>query len=93
MVWFLRLAVLVRGKNFTRKALVNSSHVVMHPRSKEWSHALTLFLSEKGKSNNQIISVETLLSFKMSHTSKNTKSVSCDLPMGCLQIGIVAMWK
>jgi len=71
VIWFLKLAVLFAGMNFTRKTLVSLSHVVMHSEGKELSHALGLSLSEKGNSCNGIASIETPLSFNVSHTSKN----------------------
>ena len=73
VIWVLRLAILRGGKNFIRKILVSSSHVVMHPGGKEWSHALTMSLSEKGNSHNRIALAETPLSFKIPHTSQNTE--------------------
>jgi len=45
----------------------------MHPEGKERSHALPLSLNETGNNLNLIASVKTLLSFNMSHTSKNTE--------------------
>ena len=45
----------------------------MNPEGKECSHALVLSLNEKGNKYNRITSVETPLSFNVSHTSKNTE--------------------
>jgi len=80
VIWFCKLTVLLGGKNFGRKTLVHSSHVVTHSshvvthtEGKEWSHDLALSLNEKGNNSNLIASVETPLSFSTSHTSKNTE--------------------
>ena len=73
MIWLLKFVVLLGGRNFARKALVSSSHVVMHPEGKEWSHALALSLNEKGNNCNLIASVETPVSFSVAHTFKNTE--------------------
>jgi len=73
VIWFLRLDILLGEKNFVRKALVSSSHVVMHSEGKKLSHALALSPSKKGNSCNQITSLETPLSFNVLHTSKNTE--------------------
>jgi len=54
-----------------RKALVSSSHEVIHPDGKECSQALALFLTEKGNNHNQMASMEAPLGFNVSHTSKN----------------------
>jgi len=61
---------LLAGKNLARKALVNSSHVVMHPDGKECNQALALSLNEKGNKCRQIASMENLLNFSVLHTSK-----------------------
>lgn len=61
------------GKNLAKKALVNSSHVVMHLDGKEYNQALALSLSENGNKCRQIASVETSFSFNVSHTSKNAE--------------------
>ena len=71
MIWFLKLVVLLSGKNLERNALVSSSHVVIHLEGKEWSHALALSLNEKGNRRNRA-SVDTPLIFNVSHTSKKT---------------------
>ena len=71
VIWFLKLVVLLGGKNFVRRTLVSSSHVVMHPRGKECSHALALSFKEKRSNCNVIAPVETPLSFNVSHTSEN----------------------
>ena len=47
--------------------------MVMHPKGKECSHALTLSLGEKGNSCSRVALVETSLSFNVSHTSKKTE--------------------
>jgi len=56
-----------------RTALVNSSQVVMHPDGKDCNQALALSLKEKGNRRRQITSMETPLSFNISHTSKKTE--------------------
>ena len=73
VIKFLKLAVLLGAKDLTRKTLVNSFHVVIQPEGKEWNCALSLSLSEKGSSHSWMASVETPLSFNVSHTSKNTE--------------------
>jgi len=67
------LAILLGGKNLTRKTFLNLSHAVMHPGGNEWSHAHALSLCEKGNRHKLITSVETPLSFNMSPTSKKTE--------------------
>ena len=73
MIWFLKLAILLRGKNLARKALVNSSQVVVHPDGKECNEALALSLNAKGNKRWWIASVETPLSFNVSQTSQKTE--------------------
>jgi len=73
VIWFLKLDILLGRKNFAKKTLVSSSLLVMHPGGKEWSDAVTLSLSEKGNSRYRIASIETLLSFNVSHISNNTE--------------------
>jgi len=57
-----------------RKNLINSSQVVIHPDGKEGNQALALYLNEKGNNRSQMASVDTLLSFNVSYTSKMTES-------------------
>jgi len=73
VIWFLKLVILLDGKNLARKALVSSSHVLINPEGKECSHAHALSLSEKGNNHSQMASVETLLCFNVPHTSKKTE--------------------
>jgi len=56
-----------------RKLLVSPSHVVIHPKGKECSQALALSLSEKKNNRSQNASVQTPLTFDVSHTSKKTE--------------------
>jgi len=53
-----------------RNALINSSQVLMHPDGKECNQALALSLNEEGKKCRRIVSLETPLSFNVSHTSR-----------------------
>jgi len=82
VIWFLTLAILLGGKNLARKTLVSSSHVVIHPDGKECSQALALSLSEKGNNHTRIASMETPLSFNMSHTSKKTERCKFEASKG-----------
>jgi len=52
---------------------VSSSHVVVNPRGKEWSHAHALSLREKGNKCRCIASLAAPLIFKVSQTLRNTK--------------------
>jgi len=70
VIQFLKLTVLLGGKNLARIVLANSSQVVMHPDGKECNHALALSLKEKGNRHRRIASVETPLSFNVLHISK-----------------------
>jgi len=45
----------------------------MHPDGKERNQGLALSLNEKGNKHRQIASLETPLSFNVSHTSKKTE--------------------
>ena len=92
MIWFLKLVILLCGKNFTRKTLVSSSHAVIDPRDREWSHTLALSLSEKGKKWWRIASVEAPLIFNMSHTSRKMRGASWEPPLVSCQTDIVAPW-
>ena len=65
-----------------RKALVNSSQLVMHPDGKECNQALALSLNEKGNKHRRIASVETPSSFNVSHTSKRAKKCRFDPSKG-----------
>jgi len=56
-----------------RNSLVNSTQVVIHPNGAECNQALALSLNEKGNKCNQMASMETPLSFNMSHTSKKSE--------------------
>ena len=56
-----------------RKTLVNSSQVVIHPNGKECNQSLALSLNEKGNERNQLASIETPVSFNVSHTSKRAE--------------------
>ena len=89
MFWFLRLGVMFGGKNFARKTLMSSSHVMMHPGGKEWSHTLSLSLGTNGNNCNWMALMETPLSFNVSHTSKNTKKCKLESSNGVPPIGII----
>jgi len=68
-----QLVVLLRGKNLSRKALFNSSQVVMQPDGKKCNQALALSLNGKGNKRTRIASLETPFNFSESHTSKQTE--------------------
>ena len=89
MIWFHRLAVLLGGKSLARKIFVSLSHAVIHPGGNEWRHALALSLSEKGNTRRRMASVETLLSFNVSHTSKKTEMYKFWSSNGYLRTQIV----
>jgi len=79
-----------------RNALVNTSQVVIHPDGKECNQALALSLNEKGNKCNRMASVESPLSFNVSHTSKETERCrfgsSKEVPPNwdCCTVGISA---
>ena len=73
VIWVLKLTVLLGEKNFVKKTLVRSFHIMMHLEGKEYNHALALSLREKGNSRTRITWVKTPLSFNVSHTSKNAE--------------------
>ena len=75
MLWFLRLVVLLGGKNLARKALVTSSHVMMESSGSEWSHTCAWSLSENEKRRRWIAPMETPFNFSVSRTSKKIKKV------------------
>ena len=56
--------------------------MVIDPGGKKWSHALTLSLSENGNKRRQIASVETLLIFNVSHTSRKIERCKLGSSMG-----------
>jgi len=56
-----------------RKALVNSSYVVMQPNGRDCNQALALSLNEKGNKRRRIPSLETPFNLNVSHTSKKTE--------------------
>ena len=89
VIYFLKLAILLRGKNWARKAIVSASQVVMHPYGKECNQALTLSLNEKGNKRRQIASLETQLSFNVSHTSKKTERCDSRLQRSSFKLGLL----
>ena len=73
MIWFLKLAILLGGKNLAKKAFfVSSSHVEIDLGGKECSHALALSLDENGNRRKRAV-VDAPFIFTVSHTSRNTE--------------------
>jgi len=79
VIWFLKFAVLLGGKNLARKAFVNSSHVEIDPGGKECSHALALSLNENENRRRRMASVyasfifRVLCTFSQRRVSKGEK--------------------
>ena len=86
VIWFLRLVVLLDGKNLARKTFVSSSHIVIDSRGYECSHVLTLSLSENGNRHMWMASVRPRWSSR--HTPlKTPRGVSLDPPSTSHRIG------
>ena len=68
-----------------RKALVSSSHVVIHPKAKNEAKLLPYPLSEKGNKCSRMASVETSFSFNVSHTFEMTEGCRFDSSKGVPQ--------
>jgi len=79
VIWFIKLAVLLGGKNLARKAFLSSSLVEIDPGYKECSYALALSLGENGNRCRRMASVDVLFIFRVSHTSKTSRGVGWDL--------------
>ena len=75
-IWFLKLPILLGGKNFARKALVDLSQVVMHPEDNKCNQALTLSANEKGNRRRQIASMETPLGLAYQKRTERSRFVS-----------------
>ena len=75
-----------------RKTLVSSSHVVIEPRVKEWSHNYALSLREKVNKCKHIASMEATSIFKVSHTSRKTDRCKFGSFMGVPPNVSVALW-
>ena len=92
LIWFPKLALLLRRKNLGRNIFVSSSHYNDWPPWKLIEPCPNLVLKWNRHKQKRMVSLETSLSFKVLHTFRKIEMCKFRSSMGTPELGLLHCW-